>query len=182
MVDVPLGTQETSLLGSPPGEANSVVDLKFSQVKGNFKDGDSSRAVVVDAGASGNGIGVAANVDDVLLVTSLGLDNDVLAFDDACIGSQVDLDRSTRLKLSDQCLAIALRNTTRGHVRLGRVLKLLQRVALEGAGRVVVGNDADSAVRGGKAYFDAEFAGSPENDGDLVCEVEASVVGLLLHR
>lgn len=70
-------SQKTLLLGSPPGEADGIVDLVLGQLLGDLEETDGAGAVVVNTWAGLDGVGVAANVNNVVVVTSLGLSNDV---------------------------------------------------------------------------------------------------------
>lgn len=77
LLDEVSSSEKTLLLGGPPGEAHGVVDLVLGQLLGDLEETDGAGAVVVNSWAGLDGIGVATEVDDVVVVTSLGLSNDV---------------------------------------------------------------------------------------------------------
>ena len=78
LLNVVLCAQQAGLLAGPPGEADGVVDGELAELDGDLEEGDGARAVVVDSRSGGDRVGVAADVDDVVVVTSDGLSNDVV--------------------------------------------------------------------------------------------------------
>lgn len=78
-VDVEGASKETEFLSGPPGKANGVVELEVSKGFGNGHDTNGAGAVVVDTGAGIDGVGVSTKHDNIVVVSSLGLSNDVPA-------------------------------------------------------------------------------------------------------
>lgn len=70
-------SQKTLLFGGPPGEADGVVDLVLGQLLGDLEETDGAGAVIVDTWANLDGVRVATKVDDVVVVASFRLSNDV---------------------------------------------------------------------------------------------------------
>lgn len=78
-VDVEGASKETEFLSGPPGKANGVVELEVGKGFGNGHDTNGAGAVVVDTRAGIDGVGVSTEHDNVVVVSSLGLSNDIPA-------------------------------------------------------------------------------------------------------
>lgn len=162
LLDEVSSTKQTLLLSGPPGEADGVVDLVLGQLLGDLKKTDGAGAVVVDTWAGLDGIGVASQVDDVVVVTSLGLSNDVGGGGD--IKNDVD-GSDLGLTSLDRCLDGL--SVSVGDTNGGWVITLAPKSSGNNTGLVVVDDGPDGTSSLGVGSLSTESASSTLDQGNL---------------
>ena len=165
VLDVEVGPEQALLLAGPPGKAHAVVDAEVGELGGNLEQGQAAGAVVVDTGAFGDRVAVAAEHDAVVGVTLLGLGDDVVGDDSldngVNIGRRVNL--LAGLELGDVGRRLGARKTEGGDVvRGGRAES-----AGDGVVLVVVDHGGDGACLAGILGLGAEGAGAAADEGDV---------------
>jgi hypothetical protein len=78
-LDVVGGAEKAEFLARPPREADGVGGAVVGELDGGFEDADCAAAVVVDARASVDAIGVGSKLEDGVLVASDCLGDDIEA-------------------------------------------------------------------------------------------------------
>ena len=170
LLDVVLGSQQTRLLTSPPGEANGVVDRELCQLDGNLEDRHGARSVIVDSRTCSHGIRVATDMDDVVVVASNCLGDNVVGCGVLDICGEINVDVNTSLELRAQRFSLAQSDTADRYIGILRVLKLLERVALEGSLAIVRCNYCSGTLGSCESDLDTKRTGSTANEGDGAVE------------
>lgn len=175
-LDVVVGAEKTLLLAGPPGEAHAVVDIKVSQLHSHLEHRKTARTIIVDARALGDTVTVSAQHDALLLVTTLGLRDDVGRGDGLDNGVNVsnDIDMLAILQLLGVLLALLTtqakgRNMIRRRRAYGAVQLLVVRVVDDGC----FGARLASELRLG-----AERASAALDQGNVALDLLGVVGGL----
>jgi hypothetical protein len=74
-----VATEQAKLLSGPEAKTDRVVDCIAGELFGDLEDANNARAIVVDAGAVKDGIRVATDDKDRILVASDSFGDDVLS-------------------------------------------------------------------------------------------------------
>ncbi|KAL8951319.1 MAG: hypothetical protein Q9183_007464, partial [Haloplaca sp. 2 TL-2023] len=77
--DVKFGAEEAEFFGGDPDEADGVIDAVLCELDCDFQETDGAGAVVVDAGAFVDRVGVGGQDEDVVGVSACGLGDDVVS-------------------------------------------------------------------------------------------------------
>lgn len=101
------------------------------------------------------------------MVTSNRFCDDIVASSVLNNGREVNVDVDASVKLSKKGLTLAECDSTNWNIGLGRILKKLQRVALECALTVVPGYNTKSALRSSKLDLYTERANSTIDKSNL---------------
>jgi hypothetical protein len=168
-------SQETKLLGTPETEADGVLDAVLGESLGNVEDTNDTRAIVVDTGASSHRVGVSTNDKDVVVVTLLGLSNDVKgnAILDGSVDLEVNVDLSS-LNLGEDSLTILKADANNG----SKVAKGLTKSTAQLASNVVVDNDGSSASSLAVGRLGRESTLSSLNKDNLASRLGGEITGL----
>jgi hypothetical protein len=170
LLDIVRGSEKTCLLAGPPGEADSVVDGEFCQLDGNLEDGHRTGPVVVDSGTCSHGVGVTTNMDDVVVIASDCLGDNVIGCGILYIGGKIDVDVNTSLELCAQRLALAQSDTAYRNIGILGVFKFLKRVSLKGTFAIVGCNYCDGTLGSCEGDLDTERTGSTADEGNRAIE------------
>jgi hypothetical protein len=73
-----VAAEQAEFFSCPEAEADGVVDGVAGELLGDFEDADDAGAVVVDAWAGEDGVGMAADNEDGVFVAADGLGDNVL--------------------------------------------------------------------------------------------------------
>ena len=79
VLGVVVAAQQAEFFARPEAEADCVVDCVAGELLGDFEDTDDTGAVVVDAGAGEDGVGMSADDEDGVFVAADCFGDDVLA-------------------------------------------------------------------------------------------------------
>lgn len=162
-LEVVVGTEEPEFLGRPEAEADGVLDLVLGEGFGDGEDADGARAVVVDAGAGEDRVGVAAEDEDVGLVARFGLGDDVVR--GAVFGDGVDVEGGGDGAVGEEREERAAGFL--GDANGGCVVAYAAERAGKVAGDVVVDYGPDGAGGFREAGFLAKGTGASLNEGDV---------------
>lgn len=168
-------SEETELFGTPETEADGVLDAVLGESLGDVEDTDDTGAVVVDTGASSDRVGVSSNDKNVVVVTLLGLSNDVEG--NTVLDSGVDLEVNLDLAglgLGKDSLTRLEADADNG----GKVAKGLTKSTAQLASDVVVDNDGGSSGSLAVGGLGGESTLSSLNKDNLALGLGGEIAGL----
>ena len=181
--DVVVGSEETFLLGGPPGEADTVVDPVLGQLDSDLKHRDTAGAIIIDTRTLCNAVTVATEHDTVLRVTTTGLGDDVGGLDGLDLGVDVgnSIDLLTILDLLGNSLALITTETKGSDVIRRRSSESTVYFTL----LVVVYNSRNSTRLASVGGLCSEGASSAEDEGDVslnILGIIGLVASLVVHK
>ena len=170
VLDVVLGAEQTELLSRPPSEANGVLDAEAREGGGNLEEGRRARAIVVNTGAGSNRVTVRAEHNDVVLVTSLGLDDDVVRGSvlDGTGELQVSIDRLAGREAGKDGFTLSLGETSHGDECALRTGALASKRTSDGTLSVVVDDNCIGTSRASECDLESKVAGTSLDERDTV--------------
>lgn len=139
----------------------------------DFEQGDGAAAVVVYAGAGFDGVGVGAGEEDVVLIASFSLGDNIVGWE---FGDE-DVESCSLgggLGAGDQSEAI----NAGDHDRWDELGVLATKGSAESTVGVVVNYGTDCSCRASEEGLDGEVAGSSGDEGNFSGEVETSIISL----
>lgn len=173
-LDVEVGAEETEFLSAEEGKADGVLDAEVAEVLGNVQNTNGTGTVIVNTGAGRDGIGVTTNDKDVVVITTLGLGDDVVV--DTLLNGGIDvegsLDGASRESLEDGGGVLLADTHNRGVVLEGGAEGASKR-----ASNVVVDDDASGTGSLGAQRLLSEGASATGHKGDLAGNLGGVVGG-----
>lgn len=167
LADIVVGAKLAKLLSTPPTEANGVLDLVLGESKSDIENTNGTGAVIVDAGAGLDGVGVGTHNQNVVVVTLDGLGNDVVV--NPLLGESVDVEVDRDVALSqggNDGLTISQGDASnRGVVGGGGTES-----AGDGALNVVVDEGSDRAGSLGVGSLEGKVAFASLDESDLASD------------
>jgi hypothetical protein len=109
-------------------------------------------------------------MDDVVVIASNRLGDNVVGCGILYIGGEIDVDVNTSLELCAQRLALAQSDTADGDIRILGVFELLKRVSLKGAFTIVGCNYCDGTLGSCEGDLNTKRTGSTADEGNRAIE------------
>lgn len=158
-----------------PAEADGVLHREVGELDGDLEQRDGAGAVVVDSRALGDGVGVAGDVDHVVLVATLGLSDDVVGGDVLGISGELCGDIASGSEQGHEALTRGLGDAAGWHIFVVCFRVALERVAEQVALDVVVDQDADGTLGCGELDLLAGDAGASGDERDRAAQISRKI-------
>lgn len=168
--------------GAPEAQADSVFELEFGEGQGGDECADGAGAIVVDARAREDGVGVAADHEDIVVVTLLGLGDDVVV--GAVLSDGINGEGGSDSAISELCKKLI--SGLLGQTDNWCIVTFTTEGSREALkGNVVVDDSSHSSCSFGIGSLDRKCADTSRDKGNLsryrsrvVCSVASQIVDL----